>query len=86
MRRLSPLPLWIPVLGGAGLGVAIGLVAVETTCTALFGEVSWDCRSGVHLLGRTFSPSVGVTLAGVFLATLGAALGLIVTRSVDRQA
>jgi hypothetical protein len=84
MRRREPFPLWIPILAGAGLGAAIGLVAVETTCAALFGEVSWGCR--VDLFGWTLTPSVGETLAKVLLAILGAAIGLLLPRLITRKA
>lgn len=46
-------------------------MAIDPTCTALFGEVSWDCQ--VHLLVWTLTPSVGMTLAAVLPAILGAA-------------
>lgn len=82
MRRGAPLPRWIPILGGAGLGATIGLLAIDRTCTPFFGEVSWTCA--VHLLGWTFSPSVGVTLAAVLLAIPGAAFGLLLPRGRSR--
>jgi hypothetical protein len=78
MRRVASLSLWIPILNGAVLGATIGLVAIDATCTPLFGEVSWDCQ--VHLLGWTLTPSVGMTFAAVLPAILGAALGLLLLR------
>lgn len=65
----------ILLLAGTLLGATVGLVAVEPTCTPLFGEVSWDCE--MSLLGRSFSPLAGVLLVAVLAAALGAALGYL---------